>query len=579
MSRLDPTSIASLPHLLGARALRLPNRVAATFLDDDQNEESWTYGQLWDRACDLARRLPSTAQESPRALLLFPPGIEFLAGFLGCQIAGWTPVPTCYPRTGRPLPLPFFHDMGLIGGLLAPLYVGARTVVISPRTFLQRPIRWLQCISDYGATISGAPNFAFQLCVDRVPPDQCDHLDLSRWRVAFCGAEPIVARTLRDFAHRFSVNGFKASAYYPCYGLAEASLLAAVSDGPGEPTVVSVDRDELGRGKAHILRDDRGISGQPLVSCGPPAHQTELMIVDPTSHQAVDERMIGEIWLRGPSITDGYWNRQQENDAQFRARLANGDAGFHRSGDLGFLHDGNLYVTGRRIDLIVLRGRNLFPQDIEATVRQAIGDQGGQCVAIAAEGVRGEVLAIIAELPRRTDSSPYPELVRAIRRCVIETHEVDPTQILLVRQNRIPLTSSGKVQRNHCRQLMINNELKPQHHYVRSSAGEQTPIALPSVSKFLSEGQRQPAVDAIEAWMTDWLLVRAGVVPSEIAGDKPFSAYGLDSMTAVEMSGEIEDWSGVVLTPAIAQDYPSISRLSEFVVDKMIEVTKTRSTA
>ena len=350
---IGPPQGICLPQWIGRRAQRHGDRVAVTFIDDDRSEQSWTYGELWKRACSVAARLPNVDQPAPRGLLLFPPGIEFLAGFLGCQIAGWIPVPTCYPRAGREIPrldsaatdcspsaiigdratidsidpkklcdvarslphvitdcdrgavvfdsvdpdslsldpnslamlqytsgstsdpkgvmvrhrnmmanleairrgfhvqwqgddaanpacgvfwLPFFHDMGLIGGILEPLYVGGRTVLMSPRSFLQRPIRWLQAITDYGAVISGAPNFAYQLCVDRISPDQTDKLDLSRWRIAFSGAEPILHRTLHDFASRFSACGFSSTAFYPCYGLAEATLLAAGGDGPANRT-------------------------------------------------------------------------------------------------------------------------------------------------------------------------------------------------------------------------------------------------------------------------------------------------------------------------------------------------------
>ncbi len=183
--------------------------------------------------------------------------------------------------------LPFFHDMGLIGGILAPLYVGGRTVLMSPRSFLQRPIRWLQAITDYDAEISGAPNFAYQLCVDRISPDQTDKLELSRWRIAFCGAEPILHRTLYDFASRFSACRFSSKAFYPCYGLAEATLLAAGGDGPAEPYILTVQRESLSAGQPKIDQQGRGRGFQKLVSCGRAAHQTDLVLVDPTTRDEV----------------------------------------------------------------------------------------------------------------------------------------------------------------------------------------------------------------------------------------------------------------------------------------------------
>ncbi|MGI9474535.1 MAG: AMP-binding protein [Rubripirellula sp.] len=690
----DPFA-STLTQWIGRRAQRHGERVAITFLRDDGSEHSWTYAELWQRSCELAARLPKVEQANPRGLLLFPPGIEFLAGFLGCQIAGWIPVPTCYPKAGRELArldsaardctpsaligdresieglvddrmddasrdiprvitdvesdhpasdwidpeslpsdldglallqytsgstsepkgvrvkhrnlmanleairrgfhidwqaddasdpdcgvfwLPFFHDMGLIGGILEPLYVGGRTVLISPRSFLQRPVRWLKGISDYRAVISGAPNFAFQLCVDRISPEQTDALDLSRWRIAFSGAEPVLPRTLGDFSNRFSSCGFSPAAFHPCYGLAEASLLGACGDGPQEPTVLHVERESLGAGEIRIATDTRGRGIQSIVSCGQVSFDNELLIVDPDTSTAVADDVVGEIWLRGSSISDGYWNRPEENQARFDAKLNGGSAGFCRTGDLGFLHEGHLYVTGRLKDVVIIGGRNLFPQDIETTVRDEIGSEAGQCVVFAVEGVRSEALAIVAELPRKFSEDAYADLVRSIRRIVIEEHEVDPRHILLVRQATIPLTSSGKVQRSKCRERFDADEIKVKHRYDRSSASTQTPIGIPRLPTAPATSDRPLMLTAIESWMADWLVARAGVTPSDVDYDKPFAEYGLDSMTAVEMSGEIEDWSGVGLTPIVAWNHPTVKRLSAFIVDELIGSSDETST-
>ena len=686
MPPTDP-SASTLTQWIGRRAQWHGDRIAVTFLSDDGNEQSWSYAELWQRSCEVAARLPKVDQADPRGLLLYPPGIEFLAGFLGCQIAGWIPVPTCYPKAGRELArldsaandclpsaligdresieglvddrmaevtrqiprvisddvstspesdwvdpeslptdldklallqytsgstsdpkgvmvkhrnlmanleairrgfhiewqaddesdpdcgvfwLPFFHDMGLIGGILEPLYVGGRTVLLSPRSFLQRPIRWLKGISDYKAVISGAPNFAFQLCVDRISPEQTDTLDLSHWRIAFSGAEPVLPRTLSDFSNRFSSCGFSPSAFHPCYGLAEASLLGACGDGPQEPGILHVERDSLGTGTIRLSADGRGRGVQSLVSCGQVSYGNELLIVDPNTCQSLAEGMVGEIWLRGSSITAGYWNRPEENQTRFDAKLSNGESGYCRTGDLGFLHDGNLYITGRLKDVVIIGGRNLFPQDIETTVRDEIGSEAGQCVAFAVEGARSEALAIVAELPRKFAENAYTDLVRSIRRVVIEEHEVDPRHVLLVRQAAIPLTSSGKVQRSKCRERFDAGEIKVKHRYDRSSASTQSPIAIPRLPSAPTAADRPGMVAAVESWMADWLVARAGVSPGDVDFEKPFAEYGLDSMTAVEMSGEIEDWSGVELNPVVAWNHPTVTRLSAFIVDELI---------
>ncbi|MGB7325903.1 MAG: AMP-binding protein [Rubripirellula sp.] len=703
---------------IGKRAELHGDRIAATFLNDQttagrSGEVSWTYADLWRRSCRVASLLtdamdPTSAENHPpRALLLYPPGIEFLAGFLGCQIAGWIPVPTSYPKPGRSMPrldsaaadccpqailgdqatidaidpsklspaaaslrrivtsgdlpdqanqfwidpdsltdsltdalpnapdtlallqytsgstsdpkgvmvshrnllanleairrgfgiefqepsdptasvatgvfwLPFFHDMGLIGGILAPLYIGGRTVLMSPTSFLQRPIRWLQAISDFDAQFSGAPNFAYQLCVDRISPDQTDNLDLSRWKVAFSGAEPVLARTLQDFGSRFSSSGFSSAAFYPCYGLAEATLLAAGGDGPAEPKLITVKRDSVRSGTPIVTDTGRGSEFQKLVSCGTAAHESELRIVDPETRIEVDPGTIGEIWLRGTAITAGYWNRAEENAEVFRASIAgepnsepNGDhsSGFYRTGDLGFLHLGDLYVTGRRKDLVILRGRNLFPQDIESTTVETIGTGAGRCTAFAIDSGRGEALAIVAELPRHYDESALPETVRSIRRAVIEVHEVDPRHVWLVRPATVPVTSSGKVQRHLCRERFDADEIKTRYRYDRASGSEQVPIPLPSISPNPKPDDRNSILLETQNWMSQWLVARAGVDPVDVALEKPFADYGLDSMTAVEMSGEIEDWSGVELTPMVAWNYPNTATLSEFIADQII---------
>ncbi|WP_068260586.1 AMP-binding protein [Rubripirellula obstinata] len=702
MPQTDQPSAATMPQMIGDRALRHGHRSAISFWDESGEEISWTYRELWLRSCAVAHQLHSIsndnhgdANEQPRALLLYSPGIEFIAAFFGCQIAGWIPVPTCYPKRGREIPrldsaardcdpaailadtatiesidpsklceaaqsvtristqqpnvddsvwidhqtlkadpdqlaflqytsgstsepkgvkirhrnlmsnlasihrgfhikmqpddatsvdravfwLPFFHDMGLIGGILEPLYLGMETTLMSPGAFLQRPVRWLELISRKQAAISGAPNFAYQLCIDRISPQQTDQLDLSCWNTAFCGAEPIQPRTLQDFAARFSANGFSDRAFYPCYGLAEATLLAAGGDGPQSPTYIKVDRESLGASKPLIVDENqRGSQFQKLVSCGTAAHDTELIIVDLKSAELdsfaeVEPGSIGEIWLRGAGVTDGYWQREDTNRSQFNARLTDGRDGFCRTGDLGFIHDGHLYVTGRVKDVIILRGRNLFPQDIETTVRLSIGKDSGRSAAFPVDAPRGEALAIVAELPRGAKETEFDTIVRSIRRAVIDVHDVDPLYVLLTRQAVVPVTSSGKIRRLRCREMFDADEIKTKHRYERCSASTQVPLELPEVPSPATDDHRPSLQAATENWMTNWLVARAGIDPSEINLDKPFSDYGLDSMTAVEMSGEIEDWSGAELTPIVAWNYPTVSRLSEYIVDEIIGTT------
>jgi acyl carrier protein len=220
-------------------------------------------------------------------------------------------------------------------------------------------------------------------------------------------------------------------------------------------------------------------------------------------------------------------------------------------------------------DLVIIGGRNLFPQDIEETITQSLLGSLVKCAAFSVDAGRGEALAIVAELPRQSQEATYPDLVRAIRRVVIEVHEVDPRHVLLVRQASIPLTSSGKVQRSRCRQLFDSDDFKCRHRYDRSSASQQTPIPIPVLPDNPQAADRPVTQAAIESWMVEWLIARGGVAPHEIDVKRPFAEYGLDSMTAVEMSGEIEDWSGVELTPVVAWKHPTVSSLTGYITDQL----------
>lgn len=697
-SSLPPT----LPALLADRADRHPDRTALTYLSDEGDPTTITYGQLHQRALEVASALRQIGPSGQRGLLLFPPGIEFVVGFFGCGYAGWIPVPTSYPKPGRALPrldaaatdclpqailadqatirgidrsklcaaaaqlpavatdagaassaerpfparggqshpselaatdlallqytsgstsepkgvmvthsnlianleacrrafgvdwqsdsattpdrgvfwLPAFHDMGLIGGILVPLYVGGESVLISPRAFLQRPIRWLQTLSDFRAIISGAPNFAYQLCVDRIAPAQTESLDLSCWKVAFCGAEPVSARTLAAFTRRFESIGFSEHAFLPCYGLAESTLLAAGGPGPQRPEVLLVDREALGQRRIQPVQRQPGTHPRELVGCGQPAHGTQLIIVDPDSHHRLPGGEVGEIWLSGDSVASGYWNREQENTERFAAQLADASGGsedrFFRTGDLGFLHKGILFVTGRLKDVVILRGRNHFPQDIETTVREAVGNDAGQVAAFAVEGPRGESLVIVAEPPRQSDAAQLSELVRSIRRAVIDQHEVDPRHVLLVRPATVPLTSSGKLRRSECRRRFLENEITARYRWDRSGGGEADPLPMPAMPPHPGDDDLPQIRDLVSHWLLQWLVSRAGVLPQDANAEKPFADYGLDSLTAVELSGELEDWSGLELDPVIAWNHPTAASLADHLARQIVSAAQTQ---
>ncbi|MEM9488722.1 MAG: fatty acyl-AMP ligase, partial [Myxococcota bacterium] len=322
--------------------------------------------------------------------------------------------------------LPMFHDMGLIGNVLQPLYSGFPCTLMSPLAFLSRPLRWLQAISAFRATTSGGPSFAYELCVRKIGPDKRAELDLSSWSVAFNGAEPIRAQTLDRFTETFAPQGFRRSAFLPCYGLAEATLLVSGADKHETPVVddferhsLAHDRAELAAASAHRASPGESPQGKDttrLVASGRAVLDQRVVIVDPDTRVARPSGGIGEIWVAGPSVAQGYWNRPEATAQAFSARLSDsGDGPYLRTGDLGFVRDGQLFVTGRRKDLIIIRGRNHAPQDIELAIEQACpAVRPGCCAALSVDEAGAERLVIAAEYRAGIPAADHPSLAVAI---------------------------------------------------------------------------------------------------------------------------------------------------------------------
>ena len=352
------------------------------------------------------------------------------------------------PDSGSVSWLPPHHDMGLIGGILVPLYRGMPATLLSPVSFVQRPERWLQAISRFKATASCAPNFAYDLCIRRVPAEQRAGIDLSSWEVAFCGAEPINVQTLRDFAEFFAPCRFSPTTFKLCYGLAESTLMVSAGPSRTSPVVRSFRQCDLARHEAApCAGNDAG--GYLLPSCGRPVAQ--VAIVDPDTLTECPPGRVGEIWVSGPSVAMGYWNRPAETAATFQARLDRCGGSFLRTGDLGFLLDGELFVTGRLKDLIIIDGTNHYPQDIERTVGECHPAlEPVNCAAFSVV-VDGREELVVAAAPTRRSDLPIEEVRRAIRLAVAERHDLRLHEIVLVRTGRIPKTSSGKIRRGACR--------------------------------------------------------------------------------------------------------------------------------
>jgi acyl-CoA synthetase (AMP-forming)/AMP-acid ligase II/acyl carrier protein len=346
--------------------------------------------------------------------------------------------------------LPLYHDMGLIGGILQPLYMGKANTLLSPTHFLQKPVRWLQILSQTGSTISGGPNFAYDLCAEKVTAEQKTTLDLSHWSLAFNGAEPVRAETIERFTAAFAECGFRREAFYPCYGLAEATLIVTGGYKQSPPEVHSFDISSLEKNQA--VETALGAEGsRMLVGSGGNLLDQQIVIADPETFANMGEGRVGEIWVSGPSVAQGYWKRDELTRDIFQARLQDGRGPFLRTGDLGFLSDRELFVTGRLKDLIIVRGVNHYPQDIEQTAQAAHPDVvpgAGAAIVVGEEG--SEQLVIVQETVRRRDLD-FAGITQAIRKRVALVHDLPVSAVVLIKVSSIPKTSSGKIQRHACR--------------------------------------------------------------------------------------------------------------------------------
>jgi 8-amino-7-oxononanoate synthase len=353
--------------------------------------------------------------------------------------------------------VPPYHDMGLIGAILQPLYAKFPVNLMAPSTFSQRPIRWLEAMSKYRATTSGAPNFAYDLCAERVTDDERAALDLSRWRIVINGAEPVRADTMNRFVAAFEPHGFRRKCFMPCYGLAEVTLFAAAARGLSAPTVLRVDRASLAqRTLQHSEREDAA----SLVTVGPPSDMLTVRIVDPGTNVECAPDKVGEIWIAGGSVASGYWGRDAESAEVFGARLAGSTEAFLRTGDLGAIHEGELVVTGRLKDLVIVAGRNFYPQDIENAAEHGHPHIRGGAVAAFSIGSSGrEHVVIVAEVARHHRTSANALVVGAVRTSVANALGVTIDDVVLIRQGTLPKTSSGKLQRRRTRDLYESGDI------------------------------------------------------------------------------------------------------------------------
>ncbi|VEP15655.1 Beta-ketoacyl synthase [Hyella patelloides LEGE 07179] len=461
--------------------------------------------------------------------------------------------------------LPMYHDMGLIGCILHPLYGDFPVTLMSPEDFLKKPLNWLQGISKYKATTSGGPNFAYELCVSKITPEQMVNLDLSSWEVAFNGAEPIRAETLERFATTFGSVGFGANTFYPCYGMAESTLLISGASKNEPPVIKSFDIEALSQNK--VVKSFE-TNSQKIVGCGQIKFNQKVKIVNPETFISCGDREIGEIWVSSDSVAQGYWEQLDAIENTFRAYLADTKEGpFLRTGDLGFIEDGELFVTGRLKDLIIIRGRNYYPQDIELTVEKshpALRSGCGAAFSVSKED--RERLIVVQEIERTyRNKLNIDEVINAIRQAVSEEQELTVHEVLLIKTASISKTSSGKIQRRKVKQKFIEDSLEIIARW------QEITITSP-IAKEYKAGK-------IEDWLIDRIAREIQIAPQEIDPLEPFSSYGINSVKAVSIVGEIETFLERTLSATLLYDYPSIVTLAKYLTTKSDRQVTENSTS
>jgi len=662
--------LVSIVDLLERRASAHPDRHAFTFLKDGAIESgTLSYAELRAKVAALAADFQQRGLAGRSALLLYPPGLEFVIAFYACLFAKVVAIPAVPPRinrnvanldgimadagattiltcasqieklrtlyadqgnatiyemvvtdtnetaltqqwqapdigrddiaflqytsgsTGSPKGvmvghgnllhnhellknffsldensryvswLPHYHDMGLIGNIMQSVYVGAPCWLMSPSAFVKQPACWLRAISTYRATISGAPNFAYQYCVDRMTDAQMSGLDLSSWRVAYNGAEPVRAATLQAFQQRFSACGLAETALYPCYGMAEATLIISGGRIDAAPTITHYDHVELEHNRVVKVAATHP-NAHALVGCGRESARDnqQIRIVDPATRQVLGSGACGEIWVSSGSVCQGYLNKPEISEQVYRARPDAVERSFARSGDIGFLDpDGELFITGRIKELLIVRGRNHYPTDIEQTVQRshpALAIDGGAAFAIEVDGQERVVVAqeVVRESATRFD---LDAIVAAASAALYEAFELQLYAFALVRPGRIPKTSSGKIQRGVAREQYLADGLQALATW-KLPAQEIEPAGPVSADEDIDLQDQE----VVQSWLTARIRRYLLAIPADIDPDLPLSNYGLDSTISLQLVEEIARLTRAEVEPTLLWEYPTLNALS-----------------
>jgi acyl-CoA synthetase (AMP-forming)/AMP-acid ligase II/acyl carrier protein len=460
--------------------------------------------------------------------------------------------------------LPPYHDMGLIGNLLNPLYVGGKTVSMNPNTFLRSPFVWLKTITRYHGQTTGCPNFALDYCCEKISEEQKNELDLSSLKVLYCGSEPIKKLTFDRFVEGFSACGFKAKMFLPCYGLAESTLLVNGLSAMEVPEYISVSKEKL---------EIQNIAQEPFsdeevldfVSCGPNWMGNKTVVVDPKTNKVLDDDCVGEIWVSGHSVSKAYWNDEEESQKTFHAKIEGSNENYLRTGDLGFLRSNHLFVSGRIKDVIIIRGKNIYPHFVEDTVMHCHPAlQIHACAAISVDKEGGEKLVIVQELKRTFLRNFDKEgIFSAIREAVAIEHEIEVACIVLIRTGSIAKTPSGKIQHFACKTQFLQNSLDvvESKDYYQQQELENTEINM----------EKDLTIEDFSAWFVNWIAKKQKMDPAAINIEHSVFETGIDSINLVELERDIIRFFSIQLTITDLFECKTISALSNLAFKLQVE--------
>ncbi|MBF0133533.1 MAG: AMP-binding protein [Magnetococcales bacterium] len=468
--------------------------------------------------------------------------------------------------------LPPYHDMGLMGGIIQPVYSGFPCTLMNPRLFLRDPLNWLRAITLTGATTSGGPNFAYELCA-KIPETRIAgaNLHLDSWQVAFNGSEPVSAHTMVNFADCFAPYGFHMRRFLPCYGLAEATLLVAGVNKLREPTLLYVERPLLSQNKVQITTAPSPTT-RTLVSNGHP--EQRVRIVHPEEERLCHHDEVGEIWVSGPSVAQGYLANSAATEGSFHASLPQDSELYLRTGDLGFLYGGELFLTGRLKDLLIVRGQNHHPEDIEMTVRSAhpaIAPWMAAAFTIENDTTAAEQLVIVQEVSKDRRHDEDDAIIEAIRSSVFSAHKLAIHEIHLVHRGSIPKTRSGKVRRGSCRDRFLQGTLLPEASWSvdapiqRVMVTDETPQTFRNIPPPPLAGLNPTqTAKAIRHWLMTLFSEELQIPLAQLNPDSHFGLFGLDSLSTVTLSTLLSQALDVQLEETVFWDYPNFSMLSNY---------------